>query len=313
MHRYQREFIKYIKLERHYSPNTVEAYQKDLQQFERYLQDYFHRDSVNWSLVNKRIIRSYLGWLSTQNLRKISIARKLAALKSFFKFLTRNSYIPLNPTLTTRSPKIEKRLPEFLSIEHIESLMEMPDEKTFEGVRDRAILELFYAAGIRRAELIDLKQSDLMFSKGLIKVRGKGDKERILPIGGYAREMLEKYLKIRDEEIAVKDPQVFVLKDGKKMYPMLIHRIISKYLGKISDIKKKSPHILRHTFATHLMNQGADIRAVKDLLGHANLSTTQIYTHTSIDRLKSVYTQAHPGASSMEEKEKEKRREKRKS
>jgi len=297
MHRYQREFIKYIKLERRYSENTVEAYQNDLQQFESFLMDYFHTDTINWFLVDKRIIRGYLGWLSTRNLRKISIARKLAALKSYFKFLTRNEYLQINPTLTTRTPRIEKRLPEFLSIEHMESLMEMPDIKSFEGVRDRAMLELFYAAGIRRAELIDLRKSDLMFEQGLIRVIGKGEKERILPIGGYAREMLEKYLSMRNEQVTIDIDHVFVLKSGKKMYPMLVHRIISKYLGKLSDIKKKSPHVLRHTFATHLMNQGADIRAVKDLLGHASLSTTQIYTHTSIERLKSVYTRAHPGAS----------------
>jgi len=234
--------------------------------------------------------------LVSAGLKKISIARKLAALKSFFTFLTQQQILQLNPARTLKTPKYEKKLPEFLSIQHLETLLDMPPDQSFEGVRDRAILELFYAAGIRRAELIALMIKDLLLDEGLIRVMGKGEKERVVPIGSYARDRLEKYLRLRSRYVKTGIENVFILKSGDKMYSMAVHRIINKYLQKVTDIKKKSPHILRHSFATHLMNQGADIRAVKDLLGHANLSTTQIYTHTSIDHLKSIYARAHPGA-----------------
>jgi integrase/recombinase XerC len=295
MHRFLRDYIKYIKLERHYSIHTIDAYQGDLLQFETFLQQYYHTDQVNWQLVTRRILRAYLGWLSTYDLQRISIARKLATVKSFFSFLTQQKQITVNPAQTLKTPKYSKKLPEFLSIESVEKLMELPAVNTFEGVRDRTILELFYASGIRRAELIDLKLNNLLLNEGLIRVYGKGGKERVLPLGIYALKQLQKYLIQRQSFVKPDVDHVFILKSGKVTYPMIIHRIISKYLAKISEIKKKSPHVLRHTYATHLMNQGADIRAVKDLLGHANLSTTQIYTQTSIDHLKKIYARAHPG------------------
>jgi len=301
MHRYTREFIKYIKLERRYSAHTVEAYQGDLIQLETFLYGYFHSPDINWKLVNRRLLREYMGWQAGSGLQRISIARKLAAIKVFFAFLTRNNYISVNPAATIKTPKYKRELPEFLSIELMEKLMELPPRNTFEGTRDHAMLELFYAAGIRRGELIALKLTDLFFDENVIRVIGKGEKERIVPIGAYARDSLHHYLKYR-AQLNTNVPEVFLLKSGKPMYPMIVHRIINKYLQKIADIKKKSPHVLRHSFATHLMNQGADIRAVKDLLGHANLSTTQIYTHTSIDHLKSIYARAHPSGSSKSPK-----------
>ncbi len=297
MHRFIREYIKYIRLERRYSQHTVDSYQSDLQQLELFLQKYLHGDTVNWSLVDRRLIRDYLGWLASTGLRKISIARKLATLKSFYTFLSRQHWIEKNPTLTVKTPKYEKRLPEFISIENMVKILEIPPEHTFEGIRDRAILELFYSSGIRRAELLTLEVKDLLLDQGLIRVLGKGEKERVVPIGSYAIRCLNLYLPLRQVQVLAGIEKVFILESGEPMYPMAIHRIIGKYLQNISDIKKKSPHVLRHSFATHLMNQGADIRAVKDLLGHANLSTTQIYTHTSIDHLKDVYARAHPGGS----------------
>ena len=305
MHRQIREFVKYIKLERRYSRNTVEAYQTDLVQFESFLKEYFHTSDPKWDLVNKRILRTYLGVLTGQGIKRISVARKLAALKTYFTFLTRTGVLESNPALTLRTPKYEKKLPEFLSLEHMDQIMVMPDETTFEGCRDRAILELFYAAGIRRAELLDIQIKDLFPEENLIRVIGKGEKERIVPIGRYAKKCLNVYLKRREDVVKKGVEQIFVLKSGAPMYPMAIQRLINKYLEKFTDIKKKSPHILRHTFATHLMNKGADIRAVKDLLGHANLSTTQIYTHTSIEHLKEIYARAHPGGSGKTSKNKE--------
>ncbi len=305
MHRKIHEFVKYIKLEKRYSPNTVEAYQTDLMQFEEFLKEYFHTVTVKWDLVSRRILRAYLGMLAARGLKRISVARKLAALRAYFAFLSRNGWLDINPALTLRTPKYDKRLPEFLSLEHMDQILEMPDPKTFEGCRDRAILELFYASGIRRAELIDLTVKDLYMDENVIRVIGKGEKHRIIPVGRHAKTCLTAYLQRRQRVVNQNVEQVFVLKSGAAMYPMAIYRIINKYLQKFTDIKKKSPHILRHTFATHLMNQGADIRAVKDLLGHASLSTTQIYTHTSIEHLKAIYNRAHPGGSDKYPKKKE--------
>ena len=302
MHRFIREYIKYIKLERRYSEHTVDSYQSDLQQLELFLQQYWHTDSIDWSRVDRKTIRDYLGWLTVQGMRKISSARKLAAVKSFYSYLNRQQLISKNPTITIKTPKFEKRLPEFVSIENMSAILDLPPENTFAGIRNRTIVELFYASGIRRAELLGLKIKDLMTDQGLIRVLGKGEKERVIPLGSYASRCLENYLVLRQSRVKTDVENVFILESGEPMYAMAINRIIGKYLQKISDIKRKSPHVLRHSFATHLMNKGADIRAVKDLLGHANLSTTQIYTHTSIDHLKKIYARAHPGGSEKSHK-----------
>ena len=305
MNRHIGDFIKYLKFERHYSPNTSQAYQNDLLQFEFYLKKYFNTDDIKWQLITKNIIRSYLGWLNSLQIQKISIARKISTLKSFFAFLTHDNLLHINPALTIKTPKYKKKLPEFISADSMGKLMDIPCENNFESIRNKAIMELFYSTGIRRDEMINLKISGLLLNEELIRVVGKGNKERIIPIGKYAQNNIKRYLMLRGKYALPHVDNVFVLKSGEKIYPMAINRIISKYLQKISEIKKKSPHVLRHSFATHLMNRGADIRAVKDLLGHANLSTTQIYTHTSIDHLKKIYHKAHPGAKKSISKNKE--------
>jgi integrase/recombinase XerC len=291
-----RNFLRYLYLERRYSSKTVEAYGIDLLQFETFLSDYLKLETIPWEKVDKRGIRLFLIILQDGGISKRSIARKLATIKSFFKYLAREEIIDQNPSLTIKIPKFEKKLPAFATLEDIDRLMTLPDTQTFEGIRDRAILELFYGTGMRLTELINLKLSDVMLSENLIRVHGKGNKERVIPLGNTAKEVLNRYLSIRAKYAGQSVDTIFVLKSGKKIYPMAVQRIVKKYLSQSSHTHQQSPHILRHSYATHLLNAGANIRVVKDLLGHESLSTTQVYTHLSVDHLKKVYDKAHPGA-----------------
>ena len=297
-----RDFLRYLFLERRYARNTIAAYGTDLIQFHQFLEDLFGTAQINWNLIDKRMIRFFLMQLQEKRVSKRTIARKLATLKSFFRYLIKNEIIQNNPVLSIKMPKLEKKLPEYLSPSEIERLLSLPDYNTFEGLRDLAILELFYGTGIRLSELINLKVEQVDFEQQLIRVVGKGNKERIVPFGGSAKLILEKYLLIRPQFAENSVDNLFVLKSGKKMYPMAVQRIVKKYLTQASNLQQKSPHVLRHSFATHLLNEGADIRVVKDLLGHENLATTQIYTHLSIDHLKRIYNQAHPRASNKSSK-----------
>ncbi|MCD6374015.1 MAG: tyrosine recombinase XerC [Caldisericaceae bacterium] len=302
MNKKVRDFLRYLYLERRFTRNTITSYGTDLVQFQRFLENHLGTSQINWSLVDKRTIRYFLINLQEQNVSKRTVARKLATLKSFFRYLVKNEILESNPVSSIKMPKLEKKLPEYLSVSETEKLLSLPDFKTFEGLRDLAILELFYGTGIRLSELINLKVDQIDLKQQLIRVIGKGNKERIVPFGGSAKQIVEKYLLIRPQFAENSVDNLFVLKSGKKMYPMAVQRIVQKYLKQASNVQQKSPHILRHSFATHLLNQGADIRVVKDLLGHENLTTTQIYTHLSIDHLKRIYNQAHPRASNKSSK-----------
>lgn len=292
-----RNFLRYIALERRYSANTVEAYSNDLSQFESFLKNYFNAPTVFWQNVEKKIIRHFMISLQESDISRRSVARKLATIKSFFKFLNREEILNQNPALSIKMPKFEKKLPEFIPLADIEKILALPQVRSFDGLRDLAILELFYGTGMRLSELINLTEAHLLLSENLVRIHGKGNKERVVPLGEAAKKVIIQYLEIRPQYAEKDVENLFVLKSGKKMYPIAVQRIMKKYLSEITTINKKSPHILRHSYATHLLNAGAGIRVVKDLLGHENLSTTQVYTHLSIDHLKDIYKRAHPGAS----------------
>jgi len=290
-------FITFLKLEKRYSDHTIESYRNDLTQLEAFLIDYYGADKIFWHLLDKKIIRYFMTFLQNQQLSRRSIARKLATLKSFFKYLVQQEIIDQNPALTIKLPRFEKKLPQYLSERETEQLFDLSDIQSFEDIRDLAILELFYGTGIRLSELINLKTSDLYFSENLLRILGKGQKERVIPLGETAKKVLNHYLQYRAQFAAKSVENVFVLKSGKPMYPMAVQRIVRRYITQVSSTEHSHPHILRHSYATHLLNAGASIRVVKDLLGHESLSTTQVYTHISIDHLKNIYNKAHPSAS----------------
>ncbi len=293
---YLDNFLDYLKSERLYSAHTLTSYQTDLSQFIEFLHSGTSTGQVVPEQVDSNHVREFVEALFINGLSKRSIARKLSAIKSFFKYLKRIQVNDTNVAAAVHAPKLDRMLPVVLDEKQTRKLMELPPGDTFIGLRDRAILELFYGCGIRLAELIQLKLKQIYLKRDYIIVEGKRKKERMVPIGRYAAKSVSEYLKIREEKIKVFEyPEVvFVNLKGKPLYPLAIQNMVKKYLGQISEEEHLSPHVLRHTFATHLLDRGADLLTVKELLGHSSLSTTQIYTHVSMDRLKSVYANAHP-------------------
>jgi integrase/recombinase XerC len=298
-------FVAFIQFEKRYSPHTVTAYRNDLDQFYAYLDLQFGLSEIKE--VTHPMIRSWVVHEMEQGLTPRSINRKLTTLKSYYKFLIREGIVTENPMRKVSSPKSSKRLPVFLEKEHIRLLLdEIKFDEGFPGLRDRLIIEMFYATGMRLSELLVIKETDLDFHNSTVKVLGKRNKERLIPFSNKIRDLLKVYLAERSEfiekmsssagKVKGNSDYLFITDSGHKIYAKMVYRIVNHYLSMVTTLKKRSPHVLRHTFATHLLNNGAEINAVKELLGHANLSATQVYTHNTIEKLKKVYKQAHPKA-----------------
>ena len=282
------KFIKYISVEKRLSKHTIISYACDINQFQKYLLEEF--EVIHVSDISFQMIRSWVASLLEKGVTSRSVNRKISTLKSYFKFSVREGFIKKNPILRLISPKAKKRLPVFIEQDKIENLLsKLTYEDGFVGERNRLIIELFYVTGIRVSELINLKTSSIDINNKLIKVVGKRDKERLIPISKEILSVLLDFCK----KYTLSD-YLFTSEAKLKMYNKSVYRIVSKYIRQISSVSKRGPHILRHTFATHMLNNGADINAIKELLGHANLSATQVYTHNSIKRLKSVHKQSHP-------------------
>jgi tyrosine recombinase XerC len=289
MQRQIEKFIRYLEIEKNYSPHTMLNYRLDLEDFSRFAGE------TPTEKIDYLSLRKYLAALKQRNLSPRSIGRRISALRSFFKFLTREGYLKYNPALAVSSPKLDKRLPSCMTEEEVVNLIEasfITEEKDERGLRDRAILETFYSTGMRISELVSLNLQDFDFIGGVVKVMGKGKKERLAPIGEFAIASLREYLKARRKESTA----VFLNKNGKRITTGGVRDIVDKYIKRAGIKPGVSPHTLRHSFATHLLNRGADLRTVQELLGHTNLSTTQIYTHLTTEKLKSVYDKAHPRA-----------------
>lgn len=289
-----KSFTDYLQLEKKYSPHTVTAYLKDLQDFQKFAsQEYQYSEIV---AVNYSIVRSWIVSLVDSGISNRTVNRKISSLKTYYKFLLKTSQIEINPLAKHKALKTSKKIQVPFSENEIGNVLEMlQTENTFEGVRDRLIVELFYSTGIRRAELINVKLNDVSFAQKTIKVLGKRNKERIIPLLPTVFNTINTYLSLRDQLEDIKDSHyLFLTNKGVKVYEMLVYRIINSYFSKTSEKVKKSPHILRHSFATHLLNEGADINAVKELLGHSSLASTQVYTQNSIAKLKEVYKNSHP-------------------
>lgn len=288
-------FFSYLEFEKRYSNHTVISYKNDLTQFEQYLAVHFELDDL--LSVKHLHVRSWVVWMMENGISPRSVNRKLSTLKSFYKFSKRKGVLKINPTNKIVGPKVGKRLPKFVQEDSMEKLL---DENQFSDhfsyQRDFILLSLLYQTGIRRAELIHIKDSDINLAAKTLKVLGKGNKERIIPIHDEIIVSIQNYIGLRKKFFEEASPYFLVTDKGQKMYPKFVYNKVRSYLGKITTLEQKSPHVLRHSFATHLSNNGAELNAIKSLLGHSSLAATQIYTHNTIEKLKKVFQSAHPRA-----------------
>ena len=295
-HLYFQSFLDYLKFEKRYSQHTILSYQTDLIGFFDFIVTQFGETPL--AQVNHTFVRSWLASLKDEGLSAKSINRKISTLKSFFKFQVKIGAIKQTPMVKVVAPKAEKRLPNFVADKDIKTLFEHVEfPETWKGRTERLLLQLFYQTGMRLSEVIQLRESGINFSSNTIKVLGKGNKERIIPIQPELKNELGEYLKKKREEFSgVEVEALLVSEKGKTLQPRTVYTSVKSYLSLVTTIQKRSPHVLRHTFATHLMNNGADLNAVKELLGHSSLAATQVYTHNSIEKLKNIHKKAHPKA-----------------
>lgn len=297
------KYLKYLSVERNASEHTIISYRNDLETFLNFTADVeqVSIDAVDLSSISRLSIRLWLGDLSEQGMAKSTIARKVAALRSFFKYCFKRGHIEKNPAHLLVVPKKDKSLPKTATVEDIGRMMEAVNTETTRGLQNRAILELFYGTGMRLSELTGLNLSDIDLKQNQVTVKGKGNKQRIIPLGKTVSSILKDFIEKRpelygDRTDADAKKALFIAASGQRIYDRAVGLIVEKYFKMTSEVTQKSPHVLRHSFATHMLDNGADIRIIKEFLGHANLAATQVYTHTSIERLKNVYEQAHPRA-----------------
>ena len=293
-------FLRHLEIERNFSPESLRAYRTDLRQFREFLDE---RGTGRITDVDHLTLRAYLAKMGGQDYGRRSIARKLASVRSLFRFLHRRGVIEENPTKLLRTPRLGRHLPSLLDEQQVIALLAAPHEFTWSGLRDRAILEVLYATGLRVSELVSLDLKDVQFGRGSLRTLGKGRKERILPLLKPAIASLKNWLEVRgnpprarDRSLPSGESAIFVNQRGTRLSDRSVRRLIDKYVGEVAIACKVTPHTLRHSFATHLLNHGADLRDVQELLGHAHLATTQVYTHVSTARMIDVYEKAHPSA-----------------